>query len=404
MQNKVKTWGWYGLGIATIGIFLSFLLILEYFGSDSSLAQGLCGLSGDSDSCKQVAESNYSAIRGIPGFGDIPIALLGFCFYGALAFGFFRIATSKSETPDPSFGLLTVLVGIGILVDIILLGISLLLIGTLCMLCAMTYLVTLGSGFVLYQILKKEGRSLFSDFSSSLKAQGLNFAIALLAFFAVGLTISKSLSGESKSLGNSSGQSSEIRTFETSPVLNIDTTGASSRGSAEAPITIVKFADFNCGHCMHASHILSRVLDEFDGLVRVVYMNFPLDGNCNRLVGRKSDHGSSCIAASAAICGTKQGRFVEVYKGLYQDTENGVMHSGASVINVASKSGLNLAEFKTCMSSSSVTAQINREVDAAEKLNIQSTPSLFINGRALRPGTPDPAGLRELIKYLISKS
>ena len=61
-------------------------------------------------------------------------------------------------------------------------------------------------------------------------------------------------------------------------------------------------------------------------------------------------------------------------------------------------------QFRQCMNSQKILKQINQEVDGAEKVNIQSTPSLFINGKALQPGTPDPVYLRKLLKHLVDKA
>ena len=197
---------------------------------------------------------------------------------------------------------------------------------------------------------------------------------------------------------------SKITAFEAKPDLNLDLSGSAIAGNPEAPIVIVKYADFNCGHCMHTSHLLNTMIQEFDGLVKVVYMNFPLDGNCNRLVQGQRPGASSCIAATAALCADRQGKFKTVYDSLYKDTENGVMHSPSTVLNLASKASLNMNEFKSCMGSGVTTAQLEKEVNQAEKLNIQSTPSLFINDRALDPGSPDEDYLRALLKYLVNKA
>lgn len=224
------------------------------------------------------------------------------------------------------------------------------------------------------------------------------------AFFAVGLAGGRALSAGPESMGNSDRSNLNFAAYESQPVNQFNTKGASMRGAKDAPITIVEFADYNCGHCMHASHILDQVLREFDGMVKVYYMNFPLDANCNRLVQRQQPGASSCSAAISALCGDEQGKFAEMHHRLYRDNENGVMHSTTSVLNVASKIGVNMNQFRKCMGSQTVLKQINQEVDEAEKVNIQSTPSLFINGKALQPGTPDPQYLRKLLKYLVDKA
>jgi protein-disulfide isomerase len=55
------------------------------------------------------------------------------------------------------------------------------------------------------------------------------------------------------------------------------------------------------------------------------------------------------------------------------------------------------------MSSKDVVEAINRDVEEARILDIKSTPSLFINNRAIDPGTPDPVFLRALLSNLTKK-
>lgn len=396
-----------GLGAAVIGVFISFLLVLEYFGSAGALGQGLCSVVGSGDSCHEVASSSYSAIRNVPFFGDIPIALFGLGFYGSMAFGYFRLNQAKDEMEaKATLDLLFIFACIALAIDLILFIISIALIGTICSMCVMTYIVSIALVTIAYFLKKKMSETESEAFGVNLKKNILNYAIAFLAFFSIGQAIGKSSSNQ-MNMGSENGSGtfqSKITAFEAKPDLNLDLSGSAIAGNPEAPIVIVKYADFNCGHCMHTSHLLNTMIQEFDGLVKVVYMNFPLDGNCNRLVQGQRPGASSCIAATAALCADRQGKFKTVYDSLYKDTENGVMHSPSTVLNLAAKASLNMNEFKSCMGSGVTTAQLEKEVNQAEKLNIQSTPSLFINDKALDPGSPDEDYLRALLKYLVNKA
>lgn len=405
MDRNLNKLGFIGLGITVVGLFLSFVLILEYYGSAGAVGASLCGAVGDASSCQQVAESSYSSIRGVPGLGDIPVALLGFAFYGALSFGFFKLGTAKDpESYRSTLNLLLPFTILGIVVDFVLMLVSLFLIKALCSMCLMTYLVTIALFGIVFLANKRTLDVKGDSPMLGLKKNLINYAIAFLAFFSVGLVLPKSFSPGDSLGGSATEIQRAIQAFDSQESFQIDTEGSASIGSKDAPIVIVKYADFNCGHCMHASHIITEILSDFDGMVRVVYMNFPLDGSCNRLVGRQAPGASSCVAATASLCGNKQGKFAPVYKGLYADNENGVMHTTTSVLNVASKAGLDMNAFRSCMGSSAVQKQLMKEVDEAEKLNIQSTPSIFINGKPLTPGTPDPSFLKKLLMHLVEKA
>jgi protein-disulfide isomerase len=237
----------------------------------------------------------------------------------------------------------------------------------------------------------------------------INYTIIVLGFFACGMGIGQiSQSGNTKITDNDPFKleiESAIKAYKSADSIDIDLKNVPMLGDENAKITIVKFADFNCGHCMYASHTLRTILAEFTGLVKVYYKNFPLDGNCNPAVQRKTTHGSSCVAAAAALCGNEQAKFYEVYTGLYNDTEKGLMHTPATVLEIAKRSGLNIDKFNTCMASSKVRDQIYAEsVEGDQKLKIQSTPSLYINNKPIAPGNPNIEFLRALIKDLINEN
>lgn len=400
-----------GIVVGVLGLLFSFLLAVEYFGiGTENLAGAACSALGGGDSCLKVAESSYSAIPGVPFLGNIPIALLGFGFYGLVTYAFFTI--SKSANSDEVAKLISLLVPVlvlGFIFDLILFGISVGIIGTICQLCFVTYLVTISLLAIVYLLWQTEGKPKL-DMVSSIKDGYATFGLVFFFSFSVGFATSKMwVKGESSNtLATSRGMDSKeiqskISAYFQEPTLGINIAGSPFIGKKDAPITIVKYADYNCGHCLHTSHILHTVLSEYDGMVKVVYKNFPLDGSCNRLMQQPRPGASSCIAAMAAICADKQGKFEPMYRGLYDNLEKGVAHSGASVVNLGNLIGLNVNSLKTCMASREAQNQLNAEIDEAEKLNIQSTPSLYVNDRRIESGTPNPVFLKTLLEQIIQK-
>ncbi|WP_367898155.1 thioredoxin domain-containing protein [Leptospira sp. WS58.C1] len=392
--------------ISGIAAFISFLLIRKYFGGETAdgLAQSLCDAVSETGSCSKVSESSISAIRDVPWFGDLPIALFGFAFYGFVTYLFIR----SEKNPENREGYLLLsfyILLLGLVVDLGLFSASVFYIDAICGLCAATWILTLilvvGTFFQIKNYQDKSLKKAFSVF----QLEGLNTYIVVLLFLAAGQIGGKSfhdslVDGEHTGVAQIQKQ---LADYEKAPVVSIDLQGSSIQGDPNAPITIVKFADFNCGHCMDTSHILKRVLRDYPGLVKIVYKNFPLDANCNRLVQSPRPDASSCVAASAAICADKQNKFPAVYEGLYRNTENRIAHSPASVLSLAQQEGLDMNQFRACLSSPAVRNQINKEVDDAAKVEIHSTPSLFINNKPIQSGTPKEAFLRALIESLIKK-
>ncbi|TGK03184.1 protein-disulfide isomerase [Leptospira langatensis] len=392
--------------VSAVAAFISFLLIRKFFGGQAGdgVAQAICDALSDSGSCDKVSESSISAIRGVPIFGDIPIALFGFVFYGFITYLFVRSELNKEGAKGYllfSFYLLL----LALVVDVVLFSISVFYIDAICGLCAVTWTCTVLLTAGTFLQIRDFGDKSPKIIPSVLKTEGLNVYIAILALLVVGQIGGKSLNNSlvEGEHGGLSQIQKQLADYEKAPLLAIDTKGASFQGDPNAPITIVKYADFNCGHCMHTSHILKKVLRDYDGIVKVVYKNFPLDASCNRLVQAPRPEASSCVAASAAICADKQKKFAIMYDDLYKDTENQVMHTPSTVLSLAQQEGLDMNQFRSCLSSPAVRDQINKEVDEADKLQIHSTPSLFINNKAIQSGTPNEQFLRALIESLIKK-
>ena len=48
-------------------------------------------------------------------------------------------------------------------------------------------------------------------------------------------------------------------------------------GSADAPIEIVEYADFQCSYCGKAFYIMKDILKEQGDKIRFIFRNYPLD-------------------------------------------------------------------------------------------------------------------------------
>ena len=57
---------------------------------------------------------------------------------------------------------------------------------------------------------------------------------------------------------------------------DFDLNNAPSKGAADAKITVVEFADFQCGHCARLSESIAVLKTEFGDHVRFVFKQFPM--------------------------------------------------------------------------------------------------------------------------------
>jgi protein-disulfide isomerase len=162
--------------------------------------------------------------------------------------------------------------------------------------------------------------------------------------------------------------------FAADQVKNIDLADSPSKGAPSAPVVIVEFADFECPACADKRSLLDKLVEEHAGKVRLVFKNFPLQ-----------IHQNAEKAARAGVAAHRQGKFWQLHPLLF---ENQTDLSPGNIEKLAQKAGLDLARFRQDRDSEATADVVMKDRKQGEALDIGSTPSLFINGRAF-PASPD---------------
>jgi protein-disulfide isomerase len=150
--------------------------------------------------------------------------------------------------------------------------------------------------------------------------------------------------------------------------------GAPATGPATAPVTIVEFTDYQCPYCHRVQATIDQLLARYAGKVRLVHMDFPLDG-----------HPGAVPAARAARCAGEQGKFWEYHRGLM--TGKGTLDD-ADLRGRAASLGLDAAAFAGCLTSGRHDEAIQASFRQGEALGVTGTPAYFVNGRMLSGAQP----------------
>jgi protein-disulfide isomerase len=149
-------------------------------------------------------------------------------------------------------------------------------------------------------------------------------------------------------------------------------------GSVGAKVTVVEFADFQCPACGSAHPIMKKVQDAYKDNTNVnfVYRNFPLD----------SIHPNARIGAEAAEAAGKQGKFWQMHDLLFERQSDWSELSDPTdkLVSYASELGLDTAAFKTSLQQRLFNDVISADVKDGEALDVNSTPTFFINGQIYR--------------------
>lgn len=148
-----------------------------------------------------------------------------------------------------------------------------------------------------------------------------------------------------------------------------------ARGQSSAPVTIVEFGDFQCPYCKESESSLRTIMERYPRDVRVVFRNLPLT----------EIHPNARIAAEAAVCADRQGKFWEMHDAMYGDQSALNLDSLKST---ATRLGLNADRFSACITDGSANQALELDAKAARDLGLGGTPYFFINGRPIDGDVP----------------
>jgi protein-disulfide isomerase len=138
------------------------------------------------------------------------------------------------------------------------------------------------------------------------------------------------------------------------------------RGPANAPITIIEFADFECPFCAEAEGTMRTLMAKYPGQIRFAYRDFPWDF-----------HPQARPSAEASRCALAQGKYWEYHDLLYMNQSRryaGDLSEFAAALN------MDLPKFDKCIADRSFAADVQKDFDAGKDLRISGTPAFFING------------------------
>jgi protein-disulfide isomerase len=169
---------------------------------------------------------------------------------------------------------------------------------------------------------------------------------------------------------------------------------APAMGDPKAPVTIVEYSDFECPVCRNLHDVLRKMLPTYGAKIRVVFKDFPIE----------QLHPWARSAAIAGRCAYQQDpkAFWKLYDLIY-DNQDIISASNAwtKMTEYAEQSRLDVGVFKSCMASPEAAAAVNASRANGQKLEVSSTPTVFVNGR--RMVGADEHLLEQYINYELAK-
>jgi uncharacterized membrane protein len=321
--------------LAAVGLLCSIALELAHYQAyvDPSRA-GFCRAGAELD-CTTVALSSWSVFLGVP----LPM-------WGAT--GFLTIAVlawwrSKWLLP---------IAGFAAVVSLLLLGVELVSIHSVCILCEGVHVLALAC-FVLawrgrHELVATDRLAL-----SQLATVVVSIPICAHLMMAPYWAIYSWRSGVHLPNG-------------------VDEQGHRWIGAENPKVVLHEYVDYGCPHCAVVAHRTQQVLARYPRALRIVRHLYP------RMPCPKTPDMLACTFARAAICAGDQGAFWLADSWLF---EHGAGRIVIDLHKAANDLHIDYGKFAACVESDAAFARAQAEMDDAGHHNVKEAPSYVIDGK-----------------------
>ncbi|MFB3829769.1 MAG: thioredoxin domain-containing protein [Bryobacteraceae bacterium] len=179
-----------------------------------------------------------------------------------------------------------------------------------------------------------------------------------------------------------------------SEIDKLKTQAQPSFGTPGATVVIVEFSDYQCPFCKEEAKMLrDNLLSAYPKQVRLYFKDMPLE----------QLHPWAKPAAIAGRCVFRQNPtlFWQYHDWIYEHQgEITPENLKTKVLEWAKGKEIDALQLGRCIDARATEDEVNRNMAEARELNVNSTPTLFVNGRRL-VGRIDWATLRNVIDYEI---
>jgi len=138
-------------------------------------------------------------------------------------------------------------------------------------------------------------------------------------------------------------------------------------GNKDAGVKVVIFSDYLCPYCKSITATLDELVDKHPNDLVIYHRTFII-------------HPQAEVLSRAAEAAFLQGKFKEANDLIfdkYQESDE------SGLAQLAKDLGLDEAKFKNDLSSDTVKQKVQKDNDDAAEMQLQGTPSLFVNGEYL---------------------
>ena len=173
-------------------------------------------------------------------------------------------------------------------------------------------------------------------------------------------------------------------------------------GQGQKHVTLIEYGDYQCPACGEYYPLMKQVFNKYQADITFQFRNFPIT----------SKHPNAFAGARAAEAAAKQGKFWQMHDKLYDENvtyytaqNQGQVYNTwitatdpTSYFNqYAQALGLDVTKFKQDFQSASVNDLINADINAANAIGTDATPTFALDGKKVSPTPQSLAAFNKLL-------
>ena len=314
-------------------------------------------------------------------FWGIPLAYWGMLFYITVLF--LTVVDKLKNVKFIKFlevfrnpmSYVTVLGVVAFTISMVLAGLSLFRIHKLCILCVLTFIIDLAIALVacsgIFKNIINDCKTTFIDFIAGVKQYTKTFIILLilvssfLVYTETTCCFVPHIKKQKSIL--------KYRDIKKNPYR----INGNMLGAENADVTIELYSDYVCPLCYINNIMLHQAAKEFKN-IKIIHHNYPFDKECNKYINVNM-HPNACFMARAALAAEKQENYWGMSSLLYEKQPKKL----EDLVKLADKLDFDKDKFVSDFESKEIEKELYKQIDDADKLKLDSTPTMYINGEQI---------------------
>lgn len=169
---------------------------------------------------------------------------------------------------------------------------------------------------------------------------------------------------------------------------------ARAHGPKSAPITIVEYSDYNCGHCGTAHKTMEALKAKYGDKVRFVFKNLPILAPTSKLAAQYKE----------AISLQDNEKAYQFHAKIFAN-QGDLRQKGEDFLkSLAKEVGADMNKLKKDLNSKAVEERIQADVEEAQKYEFNGTPGFMVNGASIHGAYPPDFFMKVIDLALSQKS